>query len=110
MCVVEGLGNLLPLLLLVVLFWFLVFRPARKRQQQAQQTQSALATGQQVMTTAGLIATVSAVEDDVVVLEVAPGVTCRYAKPAVAQIMDQQQSDSAADERQDTTGPDTDPA
>ncbi len=106
----EGLGNLLPLLLLVVLFWFLVFRPARKRQQQARQTQSALATGQQVMTTAGLIATVSAVEDDVVVLEVAPGVSCRYAKPAVAQIMDQQRSDSAAEERQDTAGPDTDPA
>jgi preprotein translocase subunit YajC len=47
------------------------------------------------VTTAGLYATISAVEDEVVVLEVAPGVTCRYAKPAVARILTPPGADDA---------------
>lgn len=90
----EQLAQLLPLIILVALFWFLVIRPARNRQREAQQTQSSLRTGQHVMTTAGLYATVSAVEDDAVVLEVAPGVTSRYAKAAVAKILDATESDT----------------
>jgi preprotein translocase subunit YajC len=39
------------------------------------------------VTTSGLYGTVSAVEDDVVVLEVAPGVTNRYAKQAIMRVL-----------------------
>jgi preprotein translocase subunit YajC len=84
---VTELANLLPLILLVLAFYLLILRPARNRQRDAQAIQQALAPGQEVITTAGLYATVAAVEDEAVVLEVAPGVTCRYARPAVARIL-----------------------
>ena len=83
----SALGNLLPLLLLVAVFYFLVLRPARTRQRQALHLQSSLAPGQEVITGAGLFGRVVAVHDDAVVLETAPGVTSRWAKPAIARIL-----------------------
>lgn len=79
--------SLIFLVLLVALFYFLIIRPARVRQRQALQVQSQVRPGIEVMTSAGLFATVQAVEDDVVVLEVAPGVTNRYARQAIARVL-----------------------
>ncbi|MGH8869320.1 MAG: preprotein translocase subunit YajC [Actinomycetes bacterium] len=93
----AALGQLLPLLLLVVLFWFLIIRPQRNRQRETQRIQASLRPGQQVMTTAGLFAMVSGVEDDVVRLEIAPGVTCRYSRAAVAKIVDDPNADLETD-------------
>jgi preprotein translocase subunit YajC len=85
----KQLGPLLPFILLGVVFYLLILRPQRVRQRQLAQTQSALAPGVRVMTTGGLYATVSAVETDAVLLEIAPGVVCRYVKPAVARVLEQ---------------------
>jgi preprotein translocase subunit YajC len=76
----------LPILLLVF-FWFVMIRPQRKRQQEAQRMQSDLQPGQEVMTAAGLYATIHSVEDDVVVLETSPGVTQRYTRRAIVQVI-----------------------
>jgi preprotein translocase subunit YajC len=84
---VESLGALLPFIIILLAFWLLIIRPARNRQRNQAQLQNELSPGQQVMTTSGLIATVSSVEDDVVVLEAAPGVTMRWTKQAVARIL-----------------------
>jgi len=81
---VESLGFLAIMLLA---FWLLIIRPARTRARKQTQMQNELAPGQEVMTTAGLFATVAAVEDDAVVLEAAPGVRTRWAKAAVARIV-----------------------
>jgi len=81
---VESLGFLAIMLLA---FWLLIIRPARTRARKQTQMQNELAPGQEVMTTAGLFATVAAVEDDAVVLEAAPGVRTRWSKAAVARIV-----------------------
>ena len=83
-----NIGSLLPLLVLLVAFWFLVIRPARARQTQARSTVARLAPGQRVMTTAGLFGRVVAVENAEVSLEIAPGVTVRYVAAAIAQIVE----------------------
>ena len=82
----ESIGAYLPLLLIVVAFWFLILRPARKRQAEQQAVVSALAPGARVMTTAGLFGTVVAVEGTEVELEIAPGVVVRYVTAAVAKV------------------------
>ncbi|MEV0402295.1 preprotein translocase subunit YajC [Actinoallomurus sp. NPDC050550] len=84
----NPLVSLLPLILIVVVFYFLLIRPQRKRQQQQAQLQNQIEPGQRVMTTAGMIATVVAVEDDAIVLEIAPGVEARFVKQAVGQVID----------------------
>lgn len=81
------LASFLPLLLILLVFWLLIIRPTRARQRAAVALQGQLAPGQLVVTTAGLHATVAAVEDDVVLLETSPGVTSRWAKAAIARVV-----------------------
>ena len=78
---------LLLIALVFIGFYFLMIRPQRRRQQQAQQQQRTISPGAQVRTTAGMYATVSAVDGDDVILEVAPGVDVRYVRRAIAEVI-----------------------
>lgn len=98
----DSLGALLPILLIGVVFYLLILRPARNRQKQQQQLMSALAPGAEIMTTAGLFGTVLTVDDDEITLEVAPGVVLRMVKAAVARVIepvDDQIDDRPLDDR-----------
>jgi preprotein translocase subunit YajC len=86
--VVENLGPLLPFLLIILFFYFVLVRPQKARQREALRMQEQIAPGQQVMTTSGLYATVAAIEDDAVILETSPGVTSKWARPAIARVVD----------------------
>jgi preprotein translocase subunit YajC len=86
----SGSSSTTFLLLIVVVFvgfYFLMIRPQRRRQQQATQKQNTVTPGARVRTTAGMYATVTAVDGDDVVLEVAPGVEVRYVKRAIMEVI-----------------------
>jgi preprotein translocase subunit YajC len=85
----SGSSLTFPILIVLVFvgFYFLMIRPQRRRQQQVQQQQKTVAPGAQVRTTAGMYATVVEVDDNDVVLEVAPGVEVRYLKRAIAEVI-----------------------
>jgi preprotein translocase subunit YajC len=76
--------------------YFLMIRPQQKRRREAQQMQSALGPGDQIVTIGGLHGTVIAMDDDVVTLEIAPGVDVKFARPAIARVL--RQDASAAEE------------
>jgi preprotein translocase subunit YajC len=83
----------MPLLLIVLLFgvmYFMMIRPQQKRRREAQQMQSALGPGDQIVTIGGLHASVLSVDDDVVTVEIAPGVPARFARPAIARVLKQE--------------------
>jgi preprotein translocase subunit YajC len=89
----QGGGSFMPLLLIVLLFgvmYFMMIRPQQKRRREAQQMQSALGPGDEIVTIGGLHATVVSVDDDVVTVEIAPGVHVRFARPAIARVVKQQ--------------------
>jgi preprotein translocase subunit YajC len=75
-------------LLIVVVFYMFIIRPTRNRQRQALQLQSSVRPGMRVLTTGGLFATVVGADDEAVELELAPGVTTRWARGAIARILD----------------------
>ena len=80
----------MPLLLIVLLFgvmYFMMIRPQQKRRREAQAMQSALGPGDDIVTIGGLHASVVAVEDDVVTVEISPGVEVRFARPAIARVI-----------------------
>lgn len=81
-----GLLGFLPFILIFVVGYMLLVRPARNRQRKAMENRAQLTPGVEVTTTAGLLATVVAVDDDTVTLEVAPGVHSRYVKGAIARV------------------------
>jgi preprotein translocase subunit YajC len=78
---------LLGLLVLFGVLYFVMIRPQRRRQQQAMQTQRNIEPGARVRTTAGMYATVVAVEDQDVILEVAPGVEARFMRRAIMDVV-----------------------
>ncbi|WP_200926677.1 preprotein translocase subunit YajC [Sphaerimonospora mesophila] len=101
-----SLGTFLPLILLVVVFYFLLIRPQRKRQQEMVRMQNSLAPGAQVMTTTGLFGTVVRLEEEDVVLEVAPGVETRWVKAAIGRVVtpvEEARQDGATDSTADIT-------
>ncbi|HEY0717481.1 MAG TPA: preprotein translocase subunit YajC [Streptosporangiaceae bacterium] len=67
--------------------YFLFMRPGRKRQQKVAQQQNAVQPGARVRTTAGMYATVVAVDGDDVILEIAPDVEARYMKRAIMEVI-----------------------
>jgi preprotein translocase subunit YajC len=86
----SGSSSAYLLIGLVVLFgllYFVTIRPQRRRQQQAQQTQRNVEPGARVRTTAGMYATVVAVEDQDVILEIAPGVDARFMRRAIMDVV-----------------------
>jgi preprotein translocase subunit YajC len=92
--------NPTELIVIVAIFavvYLLMIRPQQRRRQRVQQQQSSVQPGARVRTTAGMYATVVAVDGDDVVLEVAPGVEVRYMKRAVMDVV------SPGEEPEETT-------
>jgi preprotein translocase subunit YajC len=83
--------SLLVIILIVVAMYFLLIRPQQRQRREMQQMQSRLATGNQVITVGGLHGTVVEADDETVTLEVAPGVTNRYVRGAIARIVEPRQ-------------------
>ncbi len=75
------------ILVLLALMWFMLIRPQRRRQQEAQQMLQSIGVGKEIVTAGGLYGTVTGVEDDEVRVEIADGVEVRVAKRAVAGVV-----------------------
>lgn len=90
----PAVEQLLFFALLGVAGWLLLVRPQKRRAQALRATRDSVRVGSKVLTTAGLHAMVVAVEEDTVLLEIAPGVTARFATQAVVRVLE-------------STGPDT---
>lgn len=96
-------AELLPLILLAVLFWLLLIRPQRKRQQQLLTVQRSLGVGDEVMTHAGFFGrVVEEVEDpaagDCLVLELSPGTRIKVARGAVLRVVSPTTDDEQSEE------------
>ena len=83
----SGYIFLVAIVVLFGLLYFVTIRPQRNRQRAAQRTQGELQPGMRVRTTAGMYATVTSVEDQEVVLEVAPGVNVRFLRRAIMDVI-----------------------
>ncbi len=82
----NALANILPLILIALVFWFLIIRPARKKQQAISQLRSSLKTGDQVLLNSGIYGTITDVGESGLQVELAPGVVVRAHKDAVAMV------------------------
>ena len=83
----DPLMSFLPLILIFVVFYFLLIRPQSKKAKDHREMVAALAKGDEVVTSGGLLGRISKVGDNFVELEVADGVTVKVQRPAVANLM-----------------------
>jgi preprotein translocase subunit YajC len=92
---VPELVSLLPIIGIAFLFWFLLIRPASKRQKELSRMQGALEIGDDVMLSSGIFGTLAALDGEKVHVLVADGVTITVARGAIANVV---QPQPAADE------------
>ena len=87
---ITGNGQLAPLMMMVVfiaIFYFLLIRPQQKKAKEHQALVSKLSTGDEVVTTGGILGKVTEVGDQFLTLEIAPGVSVKLQKFQVAQVL-----------------------
>ena len=81
-----ALGGLLPMLLIIGVFYMLLIRPQQKRQRELQQTISELKAGDRVVTTGGVIGTITTVRDTSFLIRSGEKSILEIARSAVAGI------------------------
>jgi preprotein translocase subunit YajC len=93
------------ILVLLVLFWFLLIRPQRRRQVEAQRMLEQLDVGKEIVTAGGLFGTIKAIEDDELRVEIAEDVEVRIAKRAVAGVVseDEEEPEGQREPHEETT-------
>lgn len=78
--------QLLPIVLIFVVFWFLILRPQKKQQEQRKKMLEAVQRGDRVLTNGGLYGTVRDVKGDVLIVQIAENVKVEIAKAAVSAV------------------------
>ena len=83
----AGYSQIVILVGLVAVFYFLLIRPQQKRMKDQHAMLSPLATGDEVVTTGGILGRITEVGDNFITLEIADGVRVKVQKAQVTQLM-----------------------
>lgn len=83
----DFIGMILPLVLIMGVFYFLLIRPQQKKQKEHQKLVEAVKTGDKVVTSAGIHGIVSNVKEATILLKVADNVKIEMDKAAVATVI-----------------------
>jgi preprotein translocase subunit YajC len=83
-------GGYILILVLLALLWFMIIRPQRRRQMDAQRLLAALEVGKEIVTAGGLYGKITALDDDEARVEIADGVEVRVAKRAIAGVVSEE--------------------
>jgi preprotein translocase subunit YajC len=86
-----ALGGLLPMLLIIGVFYVLLIRPQQKRQKALQETISQLKAGDRVVTTGGIIGTITTVRDTSFLIRSADKSILEIARSAIAGIEEEEE-------------------
>ncbi len=89
---------LLALLVTFLLMWALLIRPQQRRMREHQAVVSSLRAGDQVVTAGGIYGRVRSVDDESMILEVAPGIELRVLRAAVTQRVLEDDDENGDDE------------
>jgi preprotein translocase subunit YajC len=77
-------GMALPIILFIAIFYFLMYRPQKKKQQQHDQMISSIGRGDTVVTAGGFLGKICEVLDDSYLIELDEGVRARILKSSVS--------------------------
>ena len=80
----SGFASLIPLVLIMVIFYFLLIRPQQKKLKDHRNTVEALKKGDKILTGGGIFATITDIQDDALIVKISEGVTIRVKKDTIA--------------------------
>jgi len=80
----SGITLFLPLVLIMVIFYFLMIMPAQRRQKKVNEMLKNLKNGDKVITNGGIYGTIVGLEGDAIQLRIADQVKIKVSRSAVA--------------------------
>src|SRR5512143_1044502 len=84
----DAMLQLLPIILIFVVFYFLLIRPQQKKMKQHKDMLAAIRRGDRVVTGGGIVGTVTKVVDDnELILEIAEGVRVRVQRALISAVL-----------------------
>jgi len=88
--ILQTLQSVAPLIIIIVIFYFLIIRPQQKKLKNHQEMVGNLKKGDKVITSGGIIGTISKVEPEsgILIVEIAPEVKVKIKRETVSQMMD----------------------
>lgn len=82
------LANFMPIALMLLIFYFLLYRPQKKAQREREEMLSSLKVGSRVITIGGIYGTIVSLTDEIVNLRIAPNVEIEIARGSVNGVAD----------------------
>ena len=83
----SGFMQLLPMILMFVVLWFLMIRPQMKKAKEHKALLSGLAKGDEVVTQGGIVGKVTKVGENYVSVEIAEGTEVVVQKPSIGLVL-----------------------
>ena len=80
-------GSLLPFLLIILVFYFLILRPQQKRQKERQKLLESVKKGDKVITSSGMHGVVEGMDDKTVLVKIADNTKVKMERSAIATIV-----------------------
>lgn len=79
--------NLAPILVLVIIFWLLIFRPQQKRAREQREMLNAVRRGDTVVTSGGIVGKVTkAIDGEDLEVEIAQGVRVKLLRSGISDV------------------------
>lgn len=80
----EGFASLIPLLLIMVIFYFLLIRPQQKKLKEHKAMVENTQKGDSIITAGGILGKVIEVKEDILTIEIADGVKVKVKRDTIA--------------------------
>ncbi len=87
--IMNSYVQFIPIVLMFVAMWFILIRPAKKRQQETQNMQSNLQRGDKVITIGGLHGVIDSIEDTAVTLKISENVRVKFDRQAIGRVVNE---------------------
>ncbi|MCK5101075.1 MAG: preprotein translocase subunit YajC [Desulfobacteraceae bacterium] len=82
-----GIAQFMPLIILLVIFYFLLIRPQQKRAKEHKEMVNNLQQGSRIVTSGGIHGTIASLDETTVTLEIAEKVKMKISRGNVAIIL-----------------------
>ena len=84
---ISPIGAVLPLILILFVFYFLLFVPQQKKQKAHKKTLDELKEGDRIITIGGATGVISKIKDNIVTIEFKDGAKIEFIKNAISQVI-----------------------
>lgn len=93
----QGLGSIIPLILMFVLFYFLLIRPQQKRTKAVQNMQNELKKGDKIVTIGGLHGFVDSIDENKAVIKCGDGSRLTFDRNAIREVTESAKTSGTAE-------------